>query len=227
MSCSESRAAEDRKLAQLRQRLHRVAEVRRAHVLGEQPIERPLVHLEQLDLVHGANGGLATMGAEEPHLAERLAPGHRPEDAGVAGLRVLVLDLHGPRADDVERIGTVALTEHRLAGAEDLEVDAAREIGQHVLRQVVERRELVDQLRGLDPPGGLESEPDRPDQASDPPQQDPEQVEQASDRPDRRGRLPSRKRRIFEPMPALPQTEDQLTEDHLPEDEGRDRRRRS
>ena len=58
-----------------------MAEVGRAHVLGEQPIERAFVHLEELDLVQGANGCLATMGAEEAHLAERLAPGHRPEDA--------------------------------------------------------------------------------------------------------------------------------------------------
>ena len=73
------------------------------------------------------------------------------------------------------------MTEDRLAGTEDLEVHPAREIRQHVLRQVIERRELVDQLGGLDPPGGLESEPDRPYQASDPSQEDPEQVEQPSD----------------------------------------------
>ena len=161
VSCSESRPLEDRELSELGESLHRVAEVRCAHVFGQEPIERPLVDLEQLDLVDRTNGRLAPVRAEEAHLAERLAPSHRSEDPSVARLRILVFDLHGSRPDDVEGVRPISLPEDRLAGAEDPQADAPREIREDVLGKIVERRERVDQLRRLDPPGGLEAEPDR------------------------------------------------------------------
>ena len=164
--------AEDGELSELGERLHRVTEVRRPHVLGEEPVERSLVHLEQLDLVERPDGRLTAVGPEQSHLAERLAPLHRPEQPCVARLRVLVLDLHRAFPDHVEGIGLVALAEDRLARAEDPQVDAPGEIGQDVLRKVVEGGELVDQLRCLDTPVGLEAEPDRSDHASDAAQQD-------------------------------------------------------
>ena len=158
-------ACEDGELPELGERLHRVPEVRRPHVLGEEPVERPLVDLEQLDLVERPDGRLAPMRAEEPHLAERLAPPHRPEQPGVARLRVLVLDLHRAFPDDVEGVGLVALAEDRLARAEDPQAHAPGEIREDLLGKVVERRERVDQLRRLDTPGGLEAEPDRLERA--------------------------------------------------------------
>ena len=113
---------------------------------------------------------------EETHLAERLAPRHRSEHPGVAGLRILVLDLHRSPPDDVEGVGLVALAEDGLAGAEDPEAHASREVREDVLGKIVERRELVDQLRRLDSPRGLETEPDGSDEPADAPDEAPERA---------------------------------------------------
>ena len=94
------------------------------------------------------------------------------------------------------------------------------EVRQDVLGQVVERRELVDQLSGLDPPGGLEAEPDRPDHASYPAEDEPDQVEQASDHGPGRGMPPRARGAPWSRSRPATGSRIRLTEDHPPEDEG-------
>ena len=141
---------------------------------------------------------------------------HRSEHARIARLGVLVFDLHATASHDVERIRSVALPEDRLAGTDDPQLDAAREVREHVLGQVVERRERVDQLRRFDPPGGLESESEGCDQSADPPDEGPSEREQASkdgaceeeaqqDEEDLRAEAPSQRLRISSPKITSPE----------------------
>ena len=149
------------------------------------------------------------MPAEEPHLAERFAPTHRPEDARVARLRIFVFDAHGSRPHDVEGVRPISLPEDRLAGREDPQSHPAREVRENLLGKIVERRERVDQLRRLDTPGGFEAEPDGSNEPADTPDEAQGEFEQAADdRP--REESGQQHQEDLGAEAALPETEDQV-----------------
>src|SRR4029453_19079809 len=101
----------------------------------EEPVERSLVDLEELDLVGRPGGRRSWRGLQQSELAERFAATQRPDRLGVARVRVLGLDDDLAVADHGERRRTIPLPEDRLSGAYDPEVHPPGEIAEHLLGQ--------------------------------------------------------------------------------------------
>ena len=143
-----------------------MAELGGAHVLREQPIERAL-STSNSSTSPSAHGRLSPVGAEQTHLPERLAAAHRPQDADVARLGILVLDLHAA-AHDVEGVGTVPLPEDRLARIQDpRRIRPARSESTSSGRSSNAGSASISSC-GFHAPRRLELEPERADQRPDP-----------------------------------------------------------
>jgi hypothetical protein len=110
-------------------------------------------------VIHRLDGRRSGGPPDETQLAEGLASAQDPEHTLGPRVRVLLDHLEHAAPDDEERIGDIALMEDGLARRERVQLYPSREVRQLLLGQVREDRQGVDQVRGLDPPAGLETEP--------------------------------------------------------------------
>jgi hypothetical protein len=216
----ERQSAERREPTELGERLHRRCELGRLDVVGEEAVERRLVDLEDLRVGHRADRGAPRSGGQERELAEALSRLERSQDAGVTGLGVLVLDGESALAEDEERVGSIALTEHRVLRWQGSEPYPTCEIRQHVFGKVLERGEPVDHLCGLDAPRPLASEAHPLLEGSHALRERPDEGDHAADR-----RSGEEQREDGEQEtraePPVPELAHDPAEDVLPEEERR------
>ena len=157
---------ERRHLSELGHRLEGERERRGIDRVCEEAVESGLIHLEQLGVVNRSHRGGPRRRLDESELAERLATRDGTQNDGVPGVGILFLDVERSSTHHVERRGSVTLSEDGFSGAQRHESHAAGEVGKDILGQLVERRERVDHLGGLDPPGRLEPELQPPPEAA-------------------------------------------------------------
>src|SRR5437879_3440147 len=196
-------------------------EFRGPDLVGEQPVEGPLVHGEQLDFVLRPDGGASRSSAEQPELPEGLPATKRVEDLDVAGVRMLRLHSDRAAADHEERRRAIALPEDGLAGVDGYESNVPREVGEQILGQALERRKGVDELGRLDAPGRFAAEADPPDDREAPSPDGPQSRDASADH-----RTTDEQEQQDEQRPAgdpaVPQARQQPSEALAPEVRGTD-----